>query len=170
MSDAKLGDEAIVAKIKSDGQHFDLSPQQMMQLRQRGLSSAVIAAMLASAGSVASTEVSMNSPDPGVQHPPGLYALVGRGSAARIVKIDPTTTTQMKTSGVLGYALTGGLAGMGMKVSLSNQSARVRTSPQPTFDFFRRFPRRRCGLELHGSLFCGQLSQRIQPSAAGTEK
>lgn len=136
LSDAKLGDEAIVAKIRSDGQHFDLSPQQMIELRQRGLSSAVIAAMLATAGSVASTEVSMNSPDPTVPHPPGLYALVRRGSAAQMVRIDPTSTSQMKTGGVLGYALTGGLAGMSMKVAITNQSARVRTSLQPTFYFF----------------------------------
>jgi hypothetical protein len=53
-----------------------------------------------------------------------------------MVRIDPTTTSQMKTSGILGYALTAGIASMGMKVTVSNSSARVRTSPQPTFYFF----------------------------------
>lgn len=136
LSNAGLGDSAIVAKIQSAGAHFNLSPQEMIALRKRGVSSPVIAALIGDAKSVSTSEVSKNSPDPAVQHPPGLYALIGRGPAARMVRIDPTTTSQMKTSGVLGYALTGGLAGMGMKVTVSNASARVRTSGQPTFFFY----------------------------------
>lgn len=136
LSDARIGDDAIIAKIQSEGRHFDLSTDEMIALRKRGVSSAVLAAMIGNSPSNAVTELSMNSPDPKVPHPPGLYALVGRGASAHMIKIDPTTTSQMKTGGVIGYALTGGIASMSMKVSITNQTARVRTATQPIFYFF----------------------------------
>jgi len=136
LSGAGLGDAAIIAKVQSAGAHFDLSPQRMIDLRKRGVSSAVIASLIGDARSVSSTEISMDSPNPAIPHPSGLYALVGRGTGAKMVRIDPTTTSQMKTSGILGYALTYGLAGMGMKVTVSNATARVRTASQPTFYFY----------------------------------
>lgn len=136
LSGARIGDDAIIAKIQSEGRHFDLSTDEMITLRKRGVSSAVLAAMIGNAPSNAVTELSMNSPDPTVPHPPGLYALVGRGASAHMIKIDPTTISQMKTGGIIGYALTGGIASMSMKVSITNQSARVRTASQPIFYFF----------------------------------
>lgn len=136
LSKAQLGEDAITAKIQSSGAHFELSTEQMISLRQQGVSSAVIAAMIGTAKLNGIADMSANSPDPMVPHPPGVYAFLGRGNAAKMVKIDPTTSTQMRTGGVFGYALTGGLASMSMKVSVPNETARARTPSMPTFYFF----------------------------------
>lgn len=136
LSNAQIGDEAIIAKIRSSGTQLDLSPQEMIDLRKRGVSSNVIAMLIGNPNSVTSSQYSMNSPDPQIPHPTGLYALVGSGPGARMIKIDPTNTSQVKTTGMIGYALTGGIASLGMRVSVPNRSARVRASGRPTFYFF----------------------------------
>lgn len=42
----QIGDDAIIAKIQSDGAAFNLTTDQIIELRKKGLSSAVVAAML----------------------------------------------------------------------------------------------------------------------------
>lgn len=52
-------------------------------------------------------------------------------------RIDPTVSNQAKTGGILGYALTGGIASLSVKASIQNETARVHaTETQPTFYFF----------------------------------
>ena len=67
-----LGDEAIIAKIKSEKATFNLTTDEMIALKKQGVSSPVIAAML-SASASDEPKYSMNSPDPMVPHPAGLY-------------------------------------------------------------------------------------------------
>lgn len=130
LSAAGLGDEAIVAKVKGSGTRFDLSADQMIGLRKRGVSGAVIAAMLASgpAGGAASPE----SPDPAVQHPTGVYLLAG----GRMVRMNATVSSQSKTGGIIGYALTGGLATASLKASIANETSRFQTAERPPVFFF----------------------------------
>lgn len=136
MVKAGLGDEVVIAKIKADGKAFDLSAEQMIALKQQGVSSAIIAAMLG-AGANKAPEMSMTSPDPKVPHPAGFYALSGSGDTAKMQRIDPTVTTQAKTGGILGYALTGGIASMSMKVAIANETARNQVSGgSPRFYMF----------------------------------
>jgi precorrin-4 methylase len=54
LSNLKMGDDAIIAKIKSSENSYDLSTEQMIELKQKGVSSAVIAAMLDKRAAVAS--------------------------------------------------------------------------------------------------------------------
>ena len=129
-----LGDEAIVAKIKSEGTVFDLSTEQMIDLRKQGVSSAVIAAMLSN--KPAAQPMSLDSPDPSVPHPPGVYLLTGSGDTAKMQRIDPTVSNQAKTGGILGYALTGGLASASIKVVIQQEVARNRGTSSPQFYFF----------------------------------
>ena len=129
-----LGDEAIIAKIKAEGTVFDLSTEQMIALRQQGLSSAVIAAMLSN--KPAAQALSLDSPDPAVPHPSGLYLLNGAGDSAKMLRIDPTVSNQAKTGGILGYAFTGGLASASIKVVIQSEQARARASASPRFYFF----------------------------------
>lgn len=136
---AGLGDEAIIAKIKSSPATFDLSTDQMIALKQRGVTGAVIAAMLsASSGSVAGgAPMSMDSPDPMRPHPAGLYLLGDESSGAKMTRIDATVSNQAKTGGILGYALTGGIASMSVKASVQNETARVASSSRtPVFYLF----------------------------------
>lgn len=130
-----VGDEAIIAKIRSEKPTFDLSTDQMITLKQQGVSSAVIAAMINPSSGSAPT-MSMDSADWRVPHPTGVYALSGEGTAARMTRIDPTVSSQAKTGGIWGYAFTGGLASMSIKVAIANESARMITGGSPHFYMF----------------------------------
>ena len=129
----QIGDDTIIAKIESDGSVFDLTTEQIIELRKKGLSSPVVAAMLKTKGG---PKLSLDSPDPMVPHAPGLYLLQGEGSAARMSKMNFTVSSQAKTGGILGYAFTGGIASMSVKVAIQNETSPVQTSGNPRFYFF----------------------------------
>lgn len=130
-----LGDEAIIAKIKSEKATFNLTTDEMIALKKQGVSSPVIAAML-SASASDEPKYSMNSPDPMVPHPAGLYYLSGSGADARMQKMNATVSNQAKTGGILGYALTGGIASASVKVAIQNETAPVKATNKPVFYFF----------------------------------
>jgi hypothetical protein len=139
LAGAGIGDDAVIAKIKSSGNRFDLSTDQMIMLKSKGVSGPVIAAMLSNGATPAATGpvMSMDSSDPMVPHPSGVYLLSIMGSGSRMQRIDPTVTNQAKTGGIFGYALTGGIASMSIKAAIQNESARVHAQPgRPTFYFF----------------------------------
>ncbi|AEI38073.1 MAG: hypothetical protein ABF461_03515 [Zymomonas mobilis subsp. pomaceae] len=131
-----LGDEAIIAKIKNSDADFDLSTNQLIALRQKGVSSPVLAAMLETAQQK-SQKLSMDSPDPMVPHAPGVYLLDDQAVPPKMKHIDPTVTNQSKTGGTWGYALTSGIASMSIKASIQNETAKNQTDEdQPVFYFF----------------------------------
>jgi len=130
-----LGDDAIIAKIKSEKATFDLTTDEMIALKKQGVSSPVIAAMLSASASV-EPKYSVNSPDPMVPHPAGLYFLAGSGAEARMQKMNATVSNQAKTGGILGYALTGGIASASVKVAIQNETAPVKATNKPVFYFF----------------------------------
>jgi hypothetical protein len=137
---AGLGDEAVIAKIKGSANSFDLTTDQMIALKARGVSGPVIAAMIdaSHAGVVSSKAVlSADSPEPHVPHPSGIYMLSDWLPEPKMTRIDATTSNQTKTGGFLGYALTGGIASLSMKTVLPNAAARVRASrTRPAFYFY----------------------------------
>ncbi|WP_197275715.1 hypothetical protein [Blastomonas sp. AAP25] len=130
-----LGDDAVIAKIAAEKVDFDLSTTEMVDLKNRGISSAVIAAMISNRF-VAKVEPSLDSPDPNVPHPAGLYTLLSADGVSRMQRMEPTVTNQAKTGGILGYALTGGLASMSIKATIQNETSRVPVSVSPKFYFF----------------------------------
>lgn len=136
MSQSNLGDEVIVAKIEADQASFDLSTNEIIQLKRQGISGQVIAAMIRSGVADTAQEMSVDSPDPMVPHPAGVYLLKGEGDKAKMVRVDPQSASQMKTGNLLGYAFTGGIASMSMKVSIPGKSARVQSHTKPYFYFF----------------------------------
>ena len=136
LSSMGLGDEAIVAKIKATNTRFDLTTDQMIDLKKKGVSGPVIAAMLGAGGASAAPAMSMDSPDPMVPHPAGVYLLNERSPEPKMVRMDATVTNQAKTGGIFGYALTGGLASMSIKAAIQNETARTKASTRPYFYFF----------------------------------
>ena len=139
LNKAGIGDEAIVAKIRSSDTVFTLSTDQMIDLRSKGVSGAVIAAMLNTSadrpGKV--VPVSLDSPDPAVAHATGVYLLNEQTLPQRMMRIDATVSNQAKTGGILGYALTGGIASLSVKAVIQNETARVKTaSVKPVFYMF----------------------------------
>ncbi|MDK4805406.1 MAG: hypothetical protein OC190_02545 [Novosphingobium aromaticivorans] len=131
-----IGDEAVIAKIRNTDTHMDLSVDQMLELKKKGVSSPVLAALLdTGAHAPATPQFSLTSADPAVPHPAGVYIL--DSAHAQMTRIDPTATSQSKTGGIFGYALTGGLASASIKASIQNASARIHSAnPRPTFYFF----------------------------------
>ena len=133
-----LGDEAIIAKIRTSQTKFDTSTDDLISLKSRGVSGPVIAAMLSPASGfaarVAEPELSADSADPKLPHYPGLYMLNAIPGSNKMARINPTVSNQAKTGGIIGYALTGGIASMSIKAAIPGESARVQTSNrQPVF-------------------------------------
>jgi hypothetical protein len=140
LSSIGLGDEAVIAKIKTSSNQFQLTTDDMIALKKAGVSGAVIAAMLeASSGAAVSANAQMSgdSPDPLVPHPSGIYLLASWAEPPKMQVLDPTTSNQTKTGGFFGYAMTGGLASMSFKTVIPNSAARVKsTVTRPTFYFY----------------------------------
>ena len=112
---------------------FDLNTDQMIELKKKGVSSNVIAAMVRSGKADPAAELSVDSSDPNVPHPPGVYLLHGTVDNGRM---EPTSSSQVKTGGIWGYALTGGIASASVKGSIPNAAARVVSTTKPYFYFF----------------------------------
>jgi hypothetical protein len=136
---AGLGPEAIVAKINGSSSSFDTSTDSLVRLKQAGVPDPVIAAMLRKSTTLVSSSAAAtsNSADPLAPHASGVYLLDSTASPSRMVRIDPTVSNQMKTSGTLGFAFSYGLAKMKMKAVIPNATARVQiASARPTFYFY----------------------------------
>lgn len=163
---AGLGDEAVIAKIRGSTPQFDLSTDQMIGLKQQGVSGPVIAAMIGSSSLQAKSVISVDSPDPAVLHPPGIYLLGKWLPEPKMVRIDPTGSNQTKTGGILGYALTGGIASVSMKAAIPNASARTQSpEAKPTFYFYFDEAGRAAGQAVGGSFWQGgAISTATTPS------
>ncbi|MEO6093560.1 MAG: hypothetical protein ABIT04_02880 [Novosphingobium sp.] len=134
LSKSGIGDDAIIAKVKNSDTHMNLSVDQMLALKAQGVSGPVIASLMAEARPAAPV-FSMDSPDPNVNHPAGVYLL--DEPSAKLVRIDAVVTNQAKTGGIIGYALTGGIASMSVKAAIQNQSAKTHSvTRRPAFYFF----------------------------------
>lgn len=132
---AGLGEEAVIAKIRSSKGEFDLSTDGLIALKAKGVPNPVIAAMLGGPAATApAAELSMDSPDPKVPHYPGLYMLEAAKGDGKMTRINPTVSNQAKTGNILGYALTMGIASASIKAAIPGESAKVQTSNRrPTF-------------------------------------
>ena len=134
---AGIGNDAIIAKIRSTDGKYDLSTDDLIALKTAGVPSDVITAMIAGPAKPepAAQAMSLTDINPMTPHPSGVYLIDARGN--RLSRIDPTVSNQAKTGGIFGYALTMGIASMSVKVSISGQTARVVAPIQtPTFYFF----------------------------------
>ena len=132
-----IGNEAIIAKIKSTDGNYSLTTDDLIALKTAGVPGDVIAAMIAGPGRTepAAAAMSLTDMDPMVPHPSGVYLIDTRGK--RLQRIDPTVSSQAKTGGIFGYALTMGIASMSIKVAIAGEAARVAApTGVPSFYFF----------------------------------
>lgn len=133
--EAGLGEEAVIAKIETSDGNYVIDTKTLLALRAKGVPSPVIAAMVKSANGT--TRYDDASPDPKVPHTPGFYMLDESGAQPRMWKIDPIASTQTKTGGIIGYALTGGIASASVKAVLPGGTAQRQTKQRrPTFYVF----------------------------------
>lgn len=134
---AGLGNDAVIAKIKSTPGKYDLSTDDLIALKNAGVPGDVIAAMISGylVPTLTAAAMSLTDINPATPHPSGLYLI--DEPANRLDRIDPTISNQAKTGGIFGYALTGGIASMSVKVAISGDAARVvAPSAAPSFYFF----------------------------------
>lgn len=130
---AGLGDEVVIAKIKTSPSSFDLTTEQVIALKQKGISGPVLAAMISASAAPTPVAMSVDSPDPMVPHPSGIY-LAG---PTKMTRIESTTTRQARTSGMFGYLLTSGISGMRLKAAVNGPRAQLSTTErQPVFYFY----------------------------------
>jgi hypothetical protein len=137
---AGLGPDAVAAKIATSATSFDLSTDALIALKQANVPDAVIAAMLQAKGQASvSTNAAGSSDDanPLAPHSAGIYVLTDWAAPPKMVRMDPSAGNQARTSNILGYAFTGGISSMKVKVALPNASARVKVrSSRPSFYFY----------------------------------
>ena len=134
LNKAGLGDDAMIAKIKTSDAHYDLSTNQLIALKTAGVSGPVIAAML-SASAPKPAALSLDAFDPMQPHATGVYVL--READHRMERMDPTATNQAKTGGHIGHLMTLGISTMSIKAAIPGESAHVKVTPgRPTFYFF----------------------------------
>ena len=133
---AGIGSEAVIAKIKSTEGKYDLNTDDLIALKGAGVPGDVIAAMIAGqAKPEPAAAMSLTDIDPMTPHPSGVY-LIDKPTN-QLARIDPTMSSQAKTGGIFGYALTMGIASMSVKVAIAGEAARVVTrSGSPSFYFF----------------------------------
>ena len=135
-----LGDEAVIAKIKASDGNYDTSTEALVALKKAGASGPVIAAVIdveSKKAASKSAALSFDSPNPAVPHASGVYLLQNWLPDPKMAGINATISTQTKTGGFLGYALTGGLASMSFKAVVPGSSAKtISSDPRPTFYFY----------------------------------
>jgi len=134
LTKAGLGDDAIVAKIKTSDAHYDLTTSELIALKNAGVSGPILAAML-SASAPKAAQLSLDAFDPMQPHATGVYVL--READHRMERMDPTATNQAKTGGHIGHMLTLGISTMSIKAAIPRESAHVKIpAGLPTFYFF----------------------------------
>ena len=135
---AGLPDQAIIAKIRASKSSFDLSTDQLIALKNKGVSGAVLATMLEpapAASAAVPAEMSIDSGDTNTPHYPGVY-MYGP-ETKKMTRILASASDQAKTGGIIGYALTAGIASASIKAAIPGKSAKVRTrNLRPSFYFF----------------------------------
>jgi hypothetical protein len=143
LTEAGVGADAIVAKIRASATEFDVSTDAMVALKHDAVPDAVIAAMVASAaggGAPGSVLDQSDSADPSAPHAPGVY-LLERAPAAGMQRLDPTVADDTKTSSVFGWFFSQGLAPLKVTTVLDNPTAHFRAdSGRPTFYFYFNQP------------------------------
>jgi len=133
--EAGLGEEAVIAKIETSDSNFETDTRTLLVLRSQGVPSSVIAAMVKSEN--ASVNFDDTSPDPSVPHTPGFYMFDDWSGEPQMKKIDPIASTQTKTGGMLGYALSGGIATASVKAVLPGATSQQQTPrTKPVFYVF----------------------------------
>lgn len=137
---AGLGEDAVVAKIRSSDGQYDTSVEGLVRLKKAKVPNQIITAMIerSSKKSEESKPVWMNEArDPMLPHTPGLYILTDRSESAKMIPVKATTSRQTKSGGFWSYALTGGIASMSFKAIVPRAHAQIQSGEvKPIFYFF----------------------------------
>ncbi len=131
-----FGEEVIVEKIKNTRCEFEVGIENLKTLKEAGVPSGVISAMINADSSGESDEVRADPNDPQSPHESGIYVYRVDREEAALEKIEPSMYTQTKSGGFMKSALTYGAVKAKMKAVLAGTGARVVVGSKPTFYFY----------------------------------
>jgi hypothetical protein len=160
----KLGDGLIISKIKTSNCSFQTGIEDMMKLKEAGVSDAVIQAMVeaSAAKNTVAAEVAKNPlpPDPNdprSPHDPGVYWLPKERRAKDMVPLEPTVYSGGKSGGMFTSALTYGIAKTKWKAVVRGGRANLRMfEEKPKFWFY--FEEKSHGLSQSANWWAGASS------------
>jgi hypothetical protein len=142
LTQAGLGAQAVVAKIRTSDSRFDFSTSALVALKRQNVPDEVIAAMVnAAAGPSAPAVDQSNSADPMAAHTAGVYLLEASGDRPWMQRLDPTVATESRASNVLGWILTSGVVPLKVTTVMAGPTALFKADTlRPTFYFYFNQP------------------------------
>lgn len=163
MVQAGLGDDLIIAKIKSSPVEFDTSIDALLELKTAGVSEGVIQAMVEASARQTETaaavveEVEHDPNDPRAPHDAGIYWLRQDGEEQELVQLEPSVYSQGKSGGMFASAMTYGIHKAKWKAVVRSPAAVLRiTDSNPEFWFY--FEQTAHGLSYSGTFIGGASS------------
>lgn len=126
-----LGEAIIFASIESSPNDFDMSTNMLIALKKDGVTDAIITAMMKAGKDDSRKVVDMN--DPLSPHRPGIYY---RDDAGQLVELLSTVTSQNKSKGGFGTAISYGIAKTKTVTRITGPHARQRFDAAPKFYFY----------------------------------
>ncbi len=172
MVKAGLGELVVVAAIRGAAKTaFSVTADDLVRLKQAGVSDTVLAVMLSPAAAAVASQPAAPAPapaapapdpnDPLAPHDAGIYIDAGEGSP-KLVGLEPAVFSQGKTGGMFTSAMTMGLKKMKWRAVVRSAHAPLRTrKTAPVFYFY--FESRSSGLGNSGG-FAGWVGGATSPN------
>jgi hypothetical protein len=163
MVQSGLSEDLVIAALRKENRAFDLTPQQMMQLKKAGLSDNIIKVMLDPAApvtppvaavggivgirtprdsgatpgaGVSEAAIAANANNPDAPHDSGIYLYTEIAGKKMMIPLERASSQGTKT-GILGHVLTYGIVKGKTKAVIPRPHAGIRTEDQrPVFYFY----------------------------------
>ncbi len=135
----------IVKAIEANDTDFDVSVEALMDLKNAGVSQPIIEAMLAAEAKKKAPDPTVkpaNAPppdpnDPMSPHASGIYWKSTQGAEKPMVRLEPSTYSKGKTSGMFGAAMSMGISKVKWKIVINGDRAALRIAEAtPEFWFY----------------------------------
>lgn len=139
MSQLKFSDAVILTKIKTSTCSFDTSMEAMVNLKESGVSDAVIQAMVEAGATkpVSDSAAALDPNDPKTPQPGGIYWQPKEGREKSRVQLEPTVYSGGKSGNVFGSAMTYGISKVKWKAVVRAPRANQRIAEEkPEFWFY----------------------------------
>jgi hypothetical protein len=141
LTNIKLPQQTIIAKIGTSVTSFDVSVKALMALQASGVHGDVITEMIRVNGLAAERRAKQaNSRNPNEMHRPGIYVYRPYDTDVPVKKLDPTIVSASRSGGVgtaIAQAYTYGIAKSKVKSSLAGPNSRLQIlSVEPVFYFY----------------------------------
>jgi len=149
---AGLGDDLIVSTINGQPGHYSLSTDDMIALKQAGVSDRVIGAMIqknagvpagtaavqssANHGNPAQSGTSSDPNDPNAPHDPGIYMYTKGPNGMELDLLESSVYSQGKSGGFITSALTYGIAKIKMKAVIQGAHSNLHTNDSNVVFYF----------------------------------